>query len=246
VVCATSPLCSNAESLLFCLLRPSLLASRAQAAAAAHACKLFWGCDCKGQLLRNTHSSRLCLTNSAAAALCCPMLSCAVLPCAAAVQDDPSADISVDGYMYGELAVARAIGSAAWKRDPSKRALIPTPELVSIQLQPDDDFVVIATDGLWDKVDNTQVDCCSGLAVAIKCWQYRLAVQLPSAAGCIRTAAAVHQHAGGGMEQHVFVIALPCVCHASACVVDSCACCMPLCLLPAGSCCCSPCPLQEP
>lgn len=59
--------------------------------------------------------------------------------------------------MYGELAVARAIGSAAWKRDPSKRALIPTPDLVSIQLQPEDDFVVLATDGLWDKVDNTQV-----------------------------------------------------------------------------------------
>lgn len=59
--------------------------------------------------------------------------------------------------MYGELAVARAIGSAAWKRDPSRRALIPTPDLVSIQLQQDDDFVVLATDGLWDKVDNTQV-----------------------------------------------------------------------------------------
>lgn len=62
--------------------------------------------------------------------------------------------------MYGELAVARAIGSAAWKRDPSRRALIPTPDLVSIQLQPEDDFVVLATDGLWDKVDNTQV--CRG------------------------------------------------------------------------------------
>jgi serine/threonine protein phosphatase PrpC len=83
-------------------------------------------------------------------------------------QDDPHADISGDGYMYGELAVARAIGSAAWKRDPSKRALIPTPDLVSIQLQPDDDFVVLATDGLWDKVDNTQVrvgcwDLCWGV-----------------------------------------------------------------------------------
>lgn len=71
-------------------------------------------------------------------------------------QDDPGADVSADGYMYGELAVARAIGSAAWKRDPSKRALIPTPDLVSIQLQPDDDFVLLATDGLWDKVDNIQ------------------------------------------------------------------------------------------
>lgn len=77
--------------------------------------------------------------------------------CCVVLQDDPDADVSADGYMYGELAVARAIGSAAWKRDPSKRALIPTPDLVSIQLQPDDDFVLLATDGLWDKVDNTQV-----------------------------------------------------------------------------------------
>lgn len=68
--------------------------------------------------------------------------------------DDPEADISPDGYIYGELAVARAIGSAAWKRDPSKRALIPTPELLSVQLQPEDDFVLLATDGLWDTLSN--------------------------------------------------------------------------------------------
>jgi serine/threonine protein phosphatase PrpC len=81
------------------------------------------------------------------------------------LQDDPGADVSADGYMYGELAVARAIGSAAWKRDPSKRALIPTPDLVSIQLQPDDDFVLLATDGLWDKVDNIQVGFDLGLGL---------------------------------------------------------------------------------
>lgn len=71
--------------------------------------------------------------------------------------DDPAAEISCDGYMYGELAVARAIGSAHLKCDPSKRALIPTPDLISVQLSKEDDFVVLATDGLWDKVDNTEV-----------------------------------------------------------------------------------------
>lgn len=70
--------------------------------------------------------------------------------------DDPNADISGDGYMYGEIAVARAIGSAAWKRDPTRRALIPTPETGSFDVT-DQDFVLLATDGLWDKVDNTQV-----------------------------------------------------------------------------------------
>lgn len=71
--------------------------------------------------------------------------------------DDPAAEISCDGYMYGELAVARAIGSAHLKRDPSKRALIPTPDLISVQLSREDDFVVLATDGLWDKVDNAEM-----------------------------------------------------------------------------------------
>eukprot|EP00879_Flechtneria_rotunda_P002827 GHRR01003040.1.p1 GENE.GHRR01003040.1~~GHRR01003040.1.p1 ORF type:complete len:500 (+),score=140.47 GHRR01003040.1:154-1653(+) len=70
--------------------------------------------------------------------------------------DDPAAEISSDGYMYGELAVARAIGSAHLKRDPSKRALIPRPDLISIELQREDDFVVLATDGLWDMVDNSE------------------------------------------------------------------------------------------
>lgn len=80
--------------------------------------------------------------------------------------------MSADGYMYGELAVARAIGSAAWKRDPSKRALIPTPDLVSIQLQPDDDFVLLATDGLWDKVDNTQVGVGGPGFECVKGWEF--------------------------------------------------------------------------
>jgi serine/threonine protein phosphatase PrpC len=71
-------------------------------------------------------------------------------------KDDPAADISCDGYMYGELGVARAIGSQHLKRDPSKRALIPTPDLISVQLRQEDDFVVLATDGLWDKVDNSE------------------------------------------------------------------------------------------
>jgi serine/threonine protein phosphatase PrpC len=60
--------------------------------------------------------------------------------------------VVVGAFRYGELAVARAIGSAHIKRDPSKRALIPTPEVHSVQLQQEDDFVVLATDGLWDKV----------------------------------------------------------------------------------------------
>lgn len=70
--------------------------------------------------------------------------------------DDPLAEITPDGYIYGELAVARAIGSAHLKRDPSKKALIATPEVVTVQLEKQDDFVIVATDGLWDKISSNE------------------------------------------------------------------------------------------
>jgi protein phosphatase 1L len=67
---------------------------------------------------------------------------------------DPSAIVTADGYLYGELAVSRGLGSAHLKADSSKRAYVATPEVTSIQLGPGDDFVVLATDGLWDKVSS--------------------------------------------------------------------------------------------
>jgi serine/threonine protein phosphatase PrpC len=67
---------------------------------------------------------------------------------------DPNATVTADGYLYGELAVSRGLGSAHLKADPSKCAYVATPEVTSIQLGPADDFVVLATDGLWDKVSS--------------------------------------------------------------------------------------------
>ncbi len=65
---------------------------------------------------------------------------------------DPGAWISGDGYLYDELAVSRAVGSQHLKLDPSKRALTHVPEVLSRVLEKEDDFLVLATDGLWDKV----------------------------------------------------------------------------------------------
>jgi protein phosphatase 2C family protein 2/3 len=72
------------------------------------------------------------------------------------MSDDPEAEITKDGYLYSELAVARAIGSAHLKRDPSKRALIATAEVATVQLERQDDFVIVATDGLWDTVSSNE------------------------------------------------------------------------------------------
>eukprot|EP00775_Hariotina_reticulata_P007448 gene7448-7658_t len=71
-------------------------------------------------------------------------------------RDHPEAEISGDGYLYGELGVARALGSQHLKRDPSKRALVASADLFTVQLQKEDDFVVLATDGLWDKVGSSE------------------------------------------------------------------------------------------
>lgn len=70
--------------------------------------------------------------------------------------DDPEAEITSDGYLYSELALARAIGSAHLKRDPSKRALIATAETATVQLQRQDDFMIVATDGLWDSISSSE------------------------------------------------------------------------------------------
>ena len=68
--------------------------------------------------------------------------------------------------MYGGRAVTRAIGSAHLKRDPARRALIPTPDLVSVTLAPEDDFVLLASDGLWDAVDNGEAVATARRALA--------------------------------------------------------------------------------
>jgi serine/threonine protein phosphatase PrpC len=65
---------------------------------------------------------------------------------------DPGATITADGYLYCELGVSRGLGSAHLKADPSKRAYVATPDVTSMQLGSGDDFVVLATDGLWDRV----------------------------------------------------------------------------------------------
>lgn len=77
------------------------------------------------------------------------------------LSDDPDAHITSDGYLYGELAVARNIGSAHLKRDPSRKALIATAEVATFELRPTDDFVLIASDGLWDAISSNEAVSCA-------------------------------------------------------------------------------------
>ncbi len=64
--------------------------------------------------------------------------------------------VTSDGYLYGELAVARGLGSQHLKRDPTKRAFTHVPDIFSVQLVREDDMLLLASDGLWDTVDNSE------------------------------------------------------------------------------------------
>lgn len=70
------------------------------------------------------------------------------------------AEVTDDGYVFGELCVSRDIGSYACKmkhRDCAPHALIAEPETHEVALGEEDDFLVMATDGLWDCMRDTEV-----------------------------------------------------------------------------------------
>jgi len=72
------------------------------------------------------------------------------------LSDDADATVSDDGYLYGDLGVARALGNPAHKANAKWAALSAVPELVSVELGPDNDVLVLASDGLWDVIGNAE------------------------------------------------------------------------------------------
>lgn len=55
------------------------------------------------------------------------------------------------GRVNGILAISRALGDHAMKS-----VVIPTPHTVTYPIQPDDRFVIVACDGLWDVVEDNE------------------------------------------------------------------------------------------
>lgn len=56
----------------------------------------------------------------------------------------------------GALAVSRAIGDADYKHDESINALIADPEIYEGTIHDDDEFIILACDGLFDVMSNKQ------------------------------------------------------------------------------------------
>eukprot|EP00195_Chlamydomonas_chlamydogama_P006956 CAMPEP_0202890740 /NCGR_PEP_ID=MMETSP1392-20130828/1052_1 /ASSEMBLY_ACC=CAM_ASM_000868 /TAXON_ID=225041 /ORGANISM="Chlamydomonas chlamydogama, Strain SAG 11-48b" /LENGTH=238 /DNA_ID=CAMNT_0049574365 /DNA_START=401 /DNA_END=1117 /DNA_ORIENTATION=- len=64
----------------------------------------------------------------------------------------------------GVLAVSRAFGDR-----PLKRFVIPTPDIKEEELRPDDEFLILASDGLWDVMNNQEAaDLVRGITDAEK------------------------------------------------------------------------------
>ena len=70
------------------------------------------------------------------------------------------------GRVYGSLAVSRAFGDAEYTGVAGQSCVTPQPDIFIESIKPEDEFLIIASDGLWDTVDNATavklVKLCSG------------------------------------------------------------------------------------
>lgn len=60
----------------------------------------------------------------------------------------------INGRVLGSLAVSRAFGDYQLKTNQNSGCVIVNPEITSFQPRAEDEFMIIATDGLWDVMDS--------------------------------------------------------------------------------------------
>jgi len=65
-----------------------------------------------------------------------------------------------DGRVNGQLALSRAIGDFDFKKNqrmtPEKQAVTCDPDIVIVDLEDGDEFIILACDGIWDVVTNEE------------------------------------------------------------------------------------------
>ena len=66
-----------------------------------------------------------------------------------------------DGRVNGSLNLSRALGDMEYKRTKeltaAQQMITAMPEVRTMQLQPGDEFLILACDGIWDVLTNQQV-----------------------------------------------------------------------------------------
>lgn len=84
-----------------------------------------------------------------------------------------------DGRVNGCLALSRAIGDLEFKRSyelgPEEQVVTAYPELKTLEVQPQDEFIILACDGIWDVltsqacVDFVRTKIAAGLSLKAVC-----------------------------------------------------------------------------
>lgn len=66
--------------------------------------------------------------------------------------------------MQGNLNLSRAIGDLMYKADealsPEEQMITADPELKTLELTPEDEFIVLACDGVWNSFSSQEVRIC--------------------------------------------------------------------------------------
>jgi protein phosphatase 1G len=69
--------------------------------------------------------------------------------------------VTLDGRVNGGLNLSRAIGDHGYKMNhelaPDAQMISAMPDLKVIELEPEDDFMVLACDGIWNYMSNEEV-----------------------------------------------------------------------------------------
>lgn len=76
--------------------------------------------------------------------------------------------------VMGELAVSRAIGDHCLRP-----YVIPEPELLMVERTPDDEVLVMASDGLWDVMNNQEVVDMALHSLQVGSWTFPPSWRLP-------------------------------------------------------------------
>lgn len=68
--------------------------------------------------------------------------------------------VDCDGYMCGELGVSRAIGDFSYEQlkfENGSGPLIVDPEIIELEIEPNDEFIALVSDGVTDALSNQTI-----------------------------------------------------------------------------------------
>lgn len=65
-------------------------------------------------------------------------------------------EVSSDGYVHGRIGVSRAFGDWAWDAEEKCKGLLCTPDVSTVEVTPDTEFLVLGCDGIFEKMTSKE------------------------------------------------------------------------------------------